>query len=72
MERVAILKLKYIIHVYIPTSYYFFLKNVGYAREYPGTMLGPPMPHTDPGARACEQGSSRHQRSADCGLLHRG
>jgi hypothetical protein len=37
------LKLKYIIRVYIPTDYYFISKNVGYAREYPGTMLGPPM-----------------------------
>jgi hypothetical protein len=37
------LKRKYIIRVYIPTNYYFISKNIGYAREYPGTMLGPPM-----------------------------
>jgi hypothetical protein len=33
-----------ILHMYIPRIYIkFFLKNVGYAREYPGTTVGPPM-----------------------------
>jgi len=42
IKRTTILKLNYIVHICIPIYTNFCGKNVGYAREYPGTTAGPP------------------------------